>query len=111
MMRRSERRPAPGHPARRDRAQGGQRWTTPAALSACILLAACSAAGDPPAGEPSAVTAAPTGHQDLAGLARSLGIEDPPDVPVVQEISAEEHIPVLESCMTEAGFPPSTLDV
>lgn len=106
MMERFERRPGTGHPVRRDRAEGGQRWTPSAALAACMLLAACSDAGDLPATEPSTVTAAPTGHQDLPALARSLGIEDPPDVPVVQEISAEEHIPMLESCMTEAGFPP-----
>lgn len=71
-----------------------------------MLLAACSDDGDPAVGEPSTVTAGPAGHPDLAALARSLGIEDPPDVPVVQEISAEQHIPMLESCMTEAGFPP-----
>lgn len=49
---------------------------------------------------------APAEADELADLANSLGVETPPDVPVVREISATEWTAVLEECMTEAGFPP-----
>lgn len=55
---------------------------------------------------PDAATSVPDEHrEDMAELARGLGITDPPDVDPVRAITREEQPFVMADCLTQAGFP------
>jgi hypothetical protein len=42
----------------------------------------------------------------MDGIARKFGLDNPPIVPVVREVSPEELFPLIDECMARAGFPP-----
>ncbi|USQ75178.1 hypothetical protein [Ornithinimicrobium cryptoxanthini] len=76
-------------------------------VASSILLSACS--GNPDIGQTSRTThgshPGPIVWDDhLAGLAESLGIADPPEVPVVREVSPSESQAAVDGCLAEEGW-------
>lgn len=77
-------------------------WPATALCSLGALVISGCASSDSPAGA--------TGVQvdsrgsELEDYAKSLGIDDPPSVEVVREVSPEEQVDAVRSCMSEFGY-------
>ena len=60
-------------------------------------------AADTPAPAAAELTT-PSVEEQRAALAADFGITNPPDVPVLQLVTAEQRGPLVESCLAERGY-------
>lgn len=78
-------------------------------LTALSTISGCAEDSDPSSTDTAPVSDSTAESDDPAALyAQEMGIENPPDVEVVREVSPSEELPILVDCLTEAGFPPET---
>ncbi len=89
----------------------GTRKTVAAALAIIVVVSGCGA----PAQEPVVTSVAPTDIDiaakraaELAGYAKFLGLDDPPEVAPVKYVTLETQDAHIKACMSEQGFEPDS---
>lgn len=82
---------------------GGARRLLAVVMAGCVATGGCAADGEHDSGGTGA-SPDQNREEELSDYARVLGIDDPPAVEVVREVSPEDQVGALRECMGESGF-------